>query len=58
MRGMVCTLSAAALLAAEGGNWNPEKISKYDGAAEPVASGVPFPGGVLRDAALLAGGRR
>jgi hypothetical protein len=43
--------AAAVLAAAEGGEWTFDKISRYDRAAEPVSLGMPFPRGVLREAA-------
>ena len=48
---LALALSAGTVLAAESGEWSFEKISKYDRAAEPVAIGMPFPRGVLRNAA-------
>ncbi len=50
----LCLLVAASVGAfAQQGMLNFAKISKYDRAAEPVAFGMPFPAGVLRDAAAL-----
>jgi hypothetical protein len=53
MKHLCIILLASTALFAEQGVLTFDKISKYDRAAEPVAFGIPFPAGVLREAAQL-----
>ena len=53
MKHLCIILLASTALFAEQGVLTFDKISKYDRAAEPVAFGIPFPAGGLREAAQL-----
>jgi hypothetical protein len=53
MKRLYLILLVSAAASAQQGVLTFDKISKYDRSAEPVSFGIPFPAGVLRDAAHL-----